>query len=77
VRLILKASDGNSTFEKAALLQPHEIGNDLGRFAARLLNQFSDTPGIPDRRFEIPFGQFRLLGRYRPGTDLLAPVASN
>src|SRR5712692_5522113 len=52
--------DGRPRFGKALA---HPIKNDLGRFAARFLDQFSDVPGILDCRFEHTLGQFRLLGR--------------
>src|ERR1700730_6787329 len=52
--------DRRSRFGKALA---HPITNDLGRFAARFLDQFSEVPGILDCRFEHTLGQFRLLGR--------------
>src|SRR5207244_12136775 len=52
--------DGRPRFGKALA---HPIKNDLGRFAARFLDQFSDVPGILDCRFEHTLGQLRLLDR--------------
>src|SRR5258708_7144418 len=52
--------DGRPRFGKALA---HPIKNDLGRFTARSLDQFSDVPGILDCRFEHTLGQLRLLDR--------------
>src|SRR6202790_3336389 len=52
--------DGRPRFSKALA---HPIKNDLGRFAARPLDQFRDILGILDRRLKNAPRQFRLLGR--------------